>query len=111
MYRELVDLAVRELEASSADLDGADREAALVREAGKRRQALDREGSSHEVATAIAAQVAYDAVLVSLSRLLRLDCDRAGFAVPRATRLRLEAALREQGILLGSPPASAASGT
>lgn len=109
MYRELVDLAVRVLEASHAGLEGAELEAALVQEVEVRRRDLERERLGQEASTAIAAQVGYDALLVSLCRILRIPYDASWFEVPDAARLRLEASLRERGILLGSPPASAAS--
>lgn len=110
MYRELVDLAVSELEATHAGLAGHDLDAALVREAEVRRRDVERAGPGREASAAIAAEVGYDAALVALCRRHRLGYDDSWFTVPSAARAHLEAALRERGVLVDSPPASAAAG-
>lgn len=93
MYREYLELALRELEAAHRGLTGAALDAALEHDLEDRRRTLIQIGPRPDPPSAIAAQATYDAALVLLCRGRSIEVDLARFTDPQLAREELRSAL------------------
>jgi hypothetical protein len=96
-----VDLLSSALECWVADL--TDRE--LLRYGRSCRDALESPGvyGATTNASVLAAEVAYDRVLIRLCQLHAIEVDTQAFMFPAHARARIEAVLRAAGIFLDGP--------
>ncbi len=103
MYTKLLDAALREptgADDSAAEANTDDLLAEVLRRRRQMRASQPAPAGSGWAAGAVADQVAYDAALIRLARMLGIGCDVGRFATPEHERSTLEARLAERGFRL-----------